>query len=140
MDYSELPERMLKRSILALLMRLSTADNDSHAREHAYMEAVCEAIDLPVGDLEEVRANLEDYPLDPPSDEPQRMQILYFLLFQMKIDHKVTDEEVAIIQKFGFILGFREQLVEDLISVIKDHTDKLVPPDALIDVIRNYQN
>jgi len=121
-------------------MRLSTADSDVHAREKAYMEAVCEAIDLPVGDLEKIRTNLEDYPLDPPSDEAQRMQILYFLLFQMKIDHKVTDKEVAIIQKFGFILGFREQLVEDLIGVIKQHTNTLVPPDALIDVIRNYQN
>jgi len=140
MDYSELPERMLKRSILALLMKLSTVDESVHNREVAYMEAVCEAIDLPVGDLDEVRANLEDYPLEPPSDEAQRMQILYFLLFQMKIDHKITDGEVAIVQKFGFILGFREQLVEDLIGVIRAHTNKLVPPDALIEVIRNYQN
>jgi len=90
--------------------------------------------------LKKLEPTLEDYPLDPPSDEAQRMQILYFLLFQMKIDHKVTDKEVAIIQKFGFILGFREQLVEDLIGVIKQHTNTLVPPDALIDVIRNYQN
>ncbi len=140
MDYSELPERMLKRSILALLMQLSTADQDVHDRERAYMEAVCEAIDLPVGDLEEVRTNLEDYPLEPPRDEAQRMQILYFLLFQMKIDHKITEDEIGIVRKFGFILGFREQLVEDLIGVIRAHTHKLVPPEAMIAIIKNYQN
>ncbi len=140
MDYSELPEKMPKRSILALLIRLGDADGDNHPREQQYMEEVCYAIDLPISDIEQVRKNLGDYPLDPPTEEGERMQILYYLLFLMKIDFKVTEEEIAIIRKFGFKLGFREQLVEDMITVIKNHTDKLVPPDALLDIIRNYSN
>lgn len=140
MDFSELPEAMHKRSIIALLLRLSDSDLDNDPREQAYMEQVCIAIDLPISDIEEVKANMEDYPLDPPKEEMYRMQILYFLLFQMKIDKVATDQEIKVIRKFGFKLGFREGLVEKMIEVIKAHTDKLVPPDALVEVIRNYRN
>lgn len=75
-----------------------------------------------------------------PADERERMVILYYLLFLMKTDGNITAEEEALVKDLGYHLGFRIDLVSDLIQVIKSYEQQASPSEALLDKIRTYLN
>jgi uncharacterized tellurite resistance protein B-like protein len=130
----------LKKSIIALLLRLQEADADKSLREFAYIDKVAAHLGLNSEDVVAIERDLESYPLKPPSDEKERMTILYYLLFLMDIDGKVSPEEEGLLKEFGLRLGFRTSLTGELIDEIKKHAASKVPPDALLEHIRKYLN
>jgi hypothetical protein len=75
-----------------------------------------------------------------PNDEIERMIILYYLLFMMQIDGIITSEEERLVKDLGHQLGFRIDMVTDLIDVIKSHEQIESPSETLLDKIRAYLN
>jgi len=130
----------LKRSIIALLLRLQASDREKHPHEFAYIHKVATHMGLSAEDVLSVESALEKYPMHPPSNEKERMTILYYLLFLMDIDGTITKEEEQLVEQFGMRLGFRIALTHELIEVVKSHADKELPPDALLQQIKKYLN
>jgi len=130
----------LKRSIIALLLRLQASDSEKHLNEFAYIHKVATHLGLSAEDVLSVERALDKYPLHPPSNEKERMTILYYLLFLMDIDGTVTKEEEQLVEQFGMRLGFRVALTRELIEVVKSYTDKHLPPEALLRQIKKYLN
>lgn len=130
----------LKKSIIALLLRLQDADTEKSIREFAYIHKVATHLGLKADEVLEIEKDIASYPLKPPSDERERMTILYYLLFLMDIDGTVSREEEDLLQEFGLRLGFRTSLTAELISEIKKHAASKVPPNALLEHIRKYLN
>lgn len=75
-----------------------------------------------------------------PDSERERMIILYYLLFMMKTDGAVTAEEETMVKELGLILGFRIEMVSNLIQVIKSYDHTTSPAEELIDKIRPFLN
>ena len=141
MDYlDELPSIFQKQSIIALLVKLHKADELSDSSNMSYIRQVAQYLGLNLSETEEVIKNVDDYTLVPPNSEEERMQILYFLLFQMKSDAIATHEEIKLIKEFGFRLGFHENLTTDMIQLILENLYKKVPPLAMVEIIKKYQN
>jgi uncharacterized tellurite resistance protein B-like protein len=130
----------LKKSIIAMLLRLQNADADRNIREFAYIHKVASHLGLSADEVVDIETNLKEYPLKPPSDEKERMTILYYLLFLMDIDGNVSREEEDLVKEFGLRLGFREGLTSELINEIKSYATTRIPPDALLEHIRKYLN
>ncbi len=130
----------LKRSIIALLLRLQASDNEIHLHEFAYIHKVATHLGLSADDVLSVETALDDYHLNPPLNEKERMTILYYLLFLMDIDGTVTKEEEQLVEQFGMRLGFRIELTHELIEVVKSYADRELPPDALLKQIKKYLN
>lgn len=130
----------LKKSIIALLLRLQHADTEKSLREFAYIHKVATHLGLNENEVLEIEQDLSSYPLKPPSDERERMTILYYLLFLMDIDGHVSREEEDLLKEFGLRLGFRTSLTAELINEIKEHAASKVPPNALLEHIRKYLN
>ncbi len=129
----------VKEAIIKLLIKLSKADNEINGKELVYL--------LDIGNLygfspKKIRSLLHQDITDivPPSTERDRMTILYYLLFLMKIDGKIAPQEENMIFHYGFILGFNESLIREMITVIKDHLGKKLPPDELISKVKKYLN
>jgi hypothetical protein len=130
----------LKRSIIALLLRLQASDTNKHIREFAYIHKVATHLGLSAEDVRDVENSLDHYPLRPPAGEKERMTILYYLLFLMEIDGEVTPEEEDVVKEFGLRLGFRMGLTSELIAVVKHYAKTQIPPDALLERIKKYLN
>ncbi len=129
-----------RKSILALLIKLSHADQRTEANEIAYITRVAWQLGLDKSDIKEVSNNLDAYEVTPPTEEKERMTILYYLLFFMNTDGDITDEEEKLVKEFGFRLGFRTNLTRDLIRVIKEHANTKVPPGKMLEAIKKYLN
>lgn len=133
-------EERLKKSIIAVLLRLLHIDKNTSSSEFAYILKVAFNLGLTKADVDNVEKNIESYPLKAPANEQDRMTILYYLLFLMEIDGKVSKSEEIFVQEFGFKLGFRTTLTAELIEVIKEYASKRLPADAMLNRIRTYLN
>lgn len=136
-----LTEEHHRKEILALLIKLKNVDGEVTIVEDAYIQKVAWSLNLTNDDIIEVQNEIDQYDqVFIPETEKDRMTILYYLLFFMHVDGKVMPEEEKLIQEFGFRLGFRTALTNDLIGVIKDHATTHVPPEKMIEAIKKYLN
>ena len=129
-----------KRAIIALLFKLMGADRDENLKELGYVMHVGMQLGLDDDDLKEIKINKDQYYLQPPIEERDRVTILYYLLFFMKADGQIRSEEEEMVRHFSVKLGFRPEMTSDLISVLKNHLDTDVPPEDMLTKIRAYLN
>lgn len=104
------------------------------------MRDLAEQLKLNSAELNEISADPTAFTLAPPPDEQERMEILYYLLFAMRIDNEINTSEEAFVYKVGLKLGFNDQMVAELIGVMKQHLHTRLPKDALVKVIRKHLN
>ena len=130
----------LSREIIALLLKLARKDGALDEKEFTFILQVCATLEISAEELREIQLNIDDYDFNPPRNEQERMTVLYYLLFCMKIDKTVTPEEKKLVQKMGFRLGFRQALTDDLILTIQNHTAEKMPENELLKNLQKYMN
>lgn len=130
----------LKRSTLALLVQMSNSDDQFSAIEQQYIIYVAKELGVPISEVEAIQTQPEAYDLKPPQGEQERMMILYYLLFTMRIDGKIEEGEEHLLYKAALRLGFNHQMISDLITVVKKHPKGNLPPNSLLREIKKYMN
>lgn len=128
------------KSILSLLIEVAKSDNEVVGNENKFLAEVAARKGLSVEDANDVIRNPEKYQFVPPTEEKDRMEIFYYVLFLMRMDGVIAETEERIVYKIGLKLGFNEQLSEDLIGVMKTYLNENVPPEAMLEKIRKYLN
>ena len=129
-----------RKSIIALLYRMASTDKKISPIEKRYLNDIATNIGLDTFSVEEILKNPNQYKLETPPDEGGRMKILYYLLFMMKVDGVINEQEEKLIYEAGFRLGFNQLLTTDLIRVMKTYLNDDVPPEAMLEQIRKYMN
>ncbi|HUR31709.1 MAG TPA: hypothetical protein VMZ69_09765 [Saprospiraceae bacterium] len=129
-----------RSAVIYMLLRLMAADGYRDRREFIYILKVANELGLTSEDIASLKEEdlLNDWKL--PANEGERMIILYYLLFMMKTDGIVSPEEEILVKELGHTLGFRIDLVADLIQVIKSYEITNAPSEKLIEKIRTYLN
>lgn len=130
----------LSREIVALMLKLARTDEYFDEKEFYYILQVANAMDISPEELRRIQLSVDEYDFIAPENEQERMTILYYLLFCMKSDGTVKPEEVRLVQRIGFKLGFRQQLTDDLIQTVKRHASKKLPPEELLHSLKKYLN
>ncbi len=130
----------LSRNLIALLFKLSAKDKGTAVIERSYIDYVAGELGVEDYQVKEIETAYESYDMKIPENEMQRMTILYYLLFLIKVDADVSDKEVKLVKEFGFKLGFRSRLVDELTGLMKEYEGKKVPQEAMLEKIKKYQN
>lgn len=131
---------MNSEELIKLLVLFSKSDNRFDDKELVYILNVAQHLGVPQHYIESIIRSPEQLNLEAPRSEQDRMSIIYYLLFLMKIDREVSDEEIELVHHFGFKLGFSRSMINDFIDLIKEHKDSRVPTDAMLKIILKYQN
>ena len=129
-----------RKSIIALLFKLAKSDNSVSNIEKLYLRDIANSIGVDSFSIDEILENPEAYPLKTPLDERERMTILYYLLFMMRVDGRIEKGEEKLIYQASFRLGFNEKLTEDLIGVMKTYLNQEIPPDVMLKQIKKHLN
>ena len=129
-----------RSAVIYMLLRMMAADGHRDKNEYLYILRVAYEMGMTQEDIASLSAEDMMKPADVPSDERERMTILYYLLFMMKTDGRVSTEEENLVKDLGYHLGFRIDLVSDLINVIRAHHSPGSPSEALLNEIRKYLN
>ena len=130
----------LSKNLIALLFKLSDEDQGTGLIERNYIIYVAGELGIDLHQVEEIEKDFKNYEMTIPENEVQRMTILYYLLFLIKIDSQVSDKEIKTVKEFGFKLGFRSRLVDELTALMKEYEGETVPQEAMLEKIRKYHN
>ena len=137
-DYQQLNER--NKAVLAILITMSQVDQQVDQIEKQFILDVSRQLGLSLDEVETIREQPETFILRPPKSEQDRMTILYYLLFTMRVDGQIKPKEEELCHKVGFRLGFNNLMIDDLIQVMKDHPKGEVPPEKMLNEIKKYLN
>lgn len=132
--------KVRNKAVFALIFKLSIADDKFTASETKYLANTAKTLGISQSDVKEVTENPDAFELIPPASEPERMQILYYMLFAMRIDGEITKIEEEHVYRAGLKLGFNEIMVREMINLFKQHLDTKLPTDALLEIIKKYMN
>jgi hypothetical protein len=128
-----------KKNILHLMAQLVQVDGSIHPVERTYISSLGTSF----GFTKKMITSILEKPSNElliPSNEQERMTILFYLLLLMKVDKHISREEEKLIFHFGFKLGFRETLMRDFVETIKAYSDKRLPPNILLEKVKKYMN
>jgi len=133
-------EMALKGYIVAVLVRQAMDEGKIGVAEKSYLSYALKTLQLEQKDIKSIIESPKDYSIHPPLEEDKRMIILYHLLFMLKTNKTIDFRKEELCYNIGFELGFRHEMIRDLISVIKEYKANDMPPMALLDKIKPYLN
>lgn len=128
------------RSIITLLIEMANVDDDQARIEDKYINYVAEQLGVSEEELALIKSKPEQFPFIPPTGEQDRMTILYYLLFTMRVDAVIKTAEEGVAHRIGLRLGINPALTQDLIQVMKRYNNQEIPENALLDQIKKYLN
>lgn len=128
------------KAIFSLVYKLIRSDNQIHDKETSYLLNLANFLKLDPGEVQNIIKNPEEFILVPPPSEQERMTILYYMLFSMRIDKDINKNEENIVYKAGLKLGFQESMLREMINLMKKHLTTRLPKEAMIEVIKRYLN
>ncbi len=133
-------DEQIRKSIIYLLLMQAKHDHFIHPNEMRYILKVTNDLGYDQSLLKELEMMGDGFEVKLPKTEPERMQILYHLLFLTKFDQNVSDSEVNFLTNLSLKFAIREDLIRELVEVMRQHIGLIVPPEALLSVIRKYLN
>ncbi len=137
---SRISDTLPRKTIIALLFKLARIDGKLTDQEVQFIFDTAKRLGLTSGEVELIQYQPEQYPLDPPTREVDRMTILYNLLFLMKIDHQISSEEEDMVLGVAIRLGIRPELAKELIQVMHTYAKRKIPAHEMLDRVRKYMN
>lgn len=132
---------MNSEEVLSVLVKLSKADSYFDEFEFTYLLKVGRHLGVADHRVEElIKSSEKQLTLNIPQKEEDRMTIIYYMLFLMKIDTIINEEEKEVIHHYGFKLGFSAAMMNDFISLMEKNKFKRVSTEQMLDIIKKYQN
>ena len=128
------------RSIVALLIDMARTDAFSAPIELQYIFGIAEQLGVSRLEVEDIRDRPTEFPFEAPPTEQERMTILYYLLFTMRVDGKIKTDEENYLHNVSLRLGLNPALTEDLIRVMKGYANESIPPNVMLEQIKKYLN
>jgi uncharacterized tellurite resistance protein B-like protein len=104
------------RDHFASILRIALSDGVISKEEEAFINRTAINLEIEEQEVETIKANLDNYPINPPSTEQRRLERLYDLA-RMVFADKIADEaEKKIMNRLIIGLGFPHKEVEDIIN------------------------
>jgi spore coat protein CotH len=139
MNFSD-TELHKRQSHLLMLFMLAEAGGDQNEQEGAFILQVGERLGLKKKVIIAIDKKPQNLTFILPKTDKERNAILYDLLFLMKFDRVVDQNEIQLIHEVAFRMGFRPTMTQEMIEVMKVHIGKAVPKNALLDIIKKHLN
>lgn len=139
MNWDEYSPKEKAIQLIRVLKSMSFADGHLDGKERSFIQQVGMQQGLSLSTIAvEMSSPVETALL--PKTEQERMQVLYYLLFLMKSDGEILEEEKKSIYHFGFKLGFREEQLTNFIDLANTHRNRDIPVQQMLGMIRKFLN
>jgi len=119
MSYSDLYSSGFKqrnRDHFAAIVRVALSDGIITEEEEAFINRMAFNLDIEDQEVKTIKANLENYPINPPSTEQRRLERLYDLARMVFADQIADEAEKKLMNRLVIGLGFPIEEAEQIIS------------------------
>jgi len=133
-------DKNIAKSRLLDLYKIALADGVIKQNEYHFILDIAEKIGLSKDEALDIINGEIDFKLINPQSFNERMQHLFQMLFIMKIDGEVNQKEIDQILNIALYLGLNLIMTEELIKVINNYKQNLVPQEEMISVVKRHLN
>lgn len=119
MSFSDLYSSGFKqrnRDHFAAIVRVALSDGIITEEEEAFINRTAFNLEIEEQEVEAIKANLENYPINPPSTVQRRLERLYDLARMVFADHIADEAEKKLMNRLVIGLGFPTEKAEQIIS------------------------
>lgn len=104
------------RDHFASIVRIALSDGVISKEEEAFINRTAINLEIEEQEVETIKANLDNYPINPPSTEQRRLERLYDLARMVFADQIADQAEKKIMNRLIIGLGFPHEEAEDVIN------------------------
>ena len=104
------------RDHFASIVRIALSDGVISKEEEAFINRTAINLEIEEQEVEAIKANLDSYPINPPSTEQRRLERLYDLARMVFADQIADEAEKKIMNRLIIGLGFPHEEAEDVIN------------------------
>ena len=135
MDENQKNERL---SLLAELIKMAKADNEVRDVEFQFLFSLAAQMGVTKEDFKELFEQYIEF--NPPKLEFERIIQFQRLVLLMNVDLEIDEDEILYIKDLGIRMGLHPMATNEVLKVMNEYENKVVPPDVLIQIFRTFHN
>jgi len=127
-----------KLSIISDLIQLAKSDSVIKEMELTFIKAIANSLQITGAEVEV----LVNKPIAKIILNPESERILQFhrLILVMNVDQHTSIEEIDKIRNFGLKMGLPPTAISEVLAMMNDYENKMIPPEELLKVFKKYYN
>jgi len=131
-------EKDEKRQLLSQLIKMAQAEDDSKSIEFEFLVLLVAQMGISKTELIEL---FEQYiELNPPKLEHERILQFQRLVLMMNADNIIDENELSYLRQLGIRMGLHPMASEEVLRIMNDFPNKIVPAEKLIQIFKTFHN
>ena len=127
-----------KLSILSEMIDFARVDNIIKPEEYNFLQGVAIQLGLDEEMFDSLLYKGAEHIV--PKSQAERILQFHRLVLLMNVDQKQDKIEMDRIHNIGLGMGLPPPAIEQVLSIMHEYPDKIVPPNVLIDIFKTYYN
>lgn len=127
-----------KKSLIQQLIDLAKSDNQVKDVEFQFILNLANQMGVSRSDLKEIFEQHIEF--QPPKLEFDRIVQFQRLILLMNVDLEIDEKELDYIRNLGIRMGLHPAATNEVLKIMHDYPNKLVPPNKLIGIFQTYHN
>jgi hypothetical protein len=137
-DQNDKDKNKEKQNLIQQLIDLAKADNQIKEVEFQFILALAGQMGLTRDELKSLFEKHIEF--QPPKEEYERVIQFHRLILLMNVDLDIDKKEIDYIKNLGIRMGLHPSATNEILKIMKDYPNNIVPPEKLISVFKTYQN
>jgi len=127
-----------KLSILSEMIAFAKSDDDVKEIEYDFLLGVAKHLGVDQLTFESLFENEAEHVV--PKSQADRILQFHRLMLLMNVDKKQSSHEIAKLHNIGLGMGLPPSAINQVLQVMHEYPDYLVPSNVLIDIFKSYYN
>lgn len=127
-----------KLSILSEMIAFARADQAMKDSEYAFLLGVADQLGVDREDFAVLLEKEAEHIL--PASEAERILQFHRLVLLMNVDRNEQREEIRRLHNIGLAMGLSLNAIDQVLLVMHQYPDKIVPPEVLIGIFKAHYN
>lgn len=123
------------KSHMKNLIEMASADGSLGKEEQRLLEFAALRNNISVSQLKEIQENTSKVRFEIPGNEEDKFTQLYDLVHMMSVDKSIHAEELRLCEIFAIKLGYRKEVVREMIDVIRQNIENWVGPKETMQAV-----
>jgi len=123
------------KSHMRNLIEIAAADGNLASEEQRLLEYAAIRNNISREQLKEIQANTSSVRFKVPGNKRDKFYQLYDLVHMMSVDKDIHAEEVRLCEIFALQFGYRKEIVQEMIEVIRKNIEKWIGPEETMKMV-----
>lgn len=128
------------KSHMRNLIEIAAADGHLGNEEQRLLEYAAQRNHISASQLKAIQQNTTAVKFDVPRNKEERFTQLYDLVHMMSVDKNIHAEELRLCEIFAVRLGYRKEIVREMIEMIRQNIEKWIGPNETMKTISQRLN